>query len=174
MADSNQDLTCTFHPQRETRLRCNRCERPICIQCATHTPTGYRCPECIRDQQKVFITAKGQDYLVAVLVTAAFAFAGSLIVPRFGFFTILIAPFLGSLTVRVVRRLISNRRSPTLYKVITATALITSLPVFILRLVSIFPLLLTYGLQATGGLLSLVWVAVYSGILTSTIYYQLH
>ena len=52
-------LYCYVHPNRPTSLRCNRCERPICAECAVRTPTGYRCPECIRSQQKIFDTAKG-------------------------------------------------------------------------------------------------------------------
>ena len=46
MSEINNTLTCTFHPNVETQLRCNRCNKPICIKCAKHTPTGYRCPEC--------------------------------------------------------------------------------------------------------------------------------
>ncbi|TFG48896.1 MAG: hypothetical protein E4H33_03340, partial [Anaerolineales bacterium] len=63
MSDIENTLTCTFHPKRETQLRCNRCEKPICIKCAIHTPTGYRCQECIRSQQKIFVTTKWFDYI---------------------------------------------------------------------------------------------------------------
>ncbi len=40
--------TCANHPERETGLRCNRCGKPICSQCAVQTPVGYRCRECVR------------------------------------------------------------------------------------------------------------------------------
>ena len=53
-------LTCYNHPNRETVLRCNRCEQPICVQCAVKTPTGYRCKQCVKTQQKVFVTVKWQ------------------------------------------------------------------------------------------------------------------
>ena len=33
---------CEKHPDREARLRCNRCNRLMCTQCAVRTPTGYR------------------------------------------------------------------------------------------------------------------------------------
>jgi len=49
-----QVMYCYVHPDRETLLRCNRCERPICQSCAVLTPTGYRCKECVRGQQKIF------------------------------------------------------------------------------------------------------------------------
>ncbi|HNW14496.1 MAG TPA: B-box zinc finger protein, partial [Anaerolineaceae bacterium] len=54
-------LYCKNHPQRETYLRCNRCNDPICVQCAVLTPTGYRCKNCISGQQKVFETSEGLD-----------------------------------------------------------------------------------------------------------------
>ena len=33
-------LYCYVHPNRETALRCNHCNRPICADCAIRTPTG--------------------------------------------------------------------------------------------------------------------------------------
>ena len=56
-------LYCKNHADLETALRCNNCNEPICSQCAIQTPTGYRCPECVRGQQKIFNTAKSQDFL---------------------------------------------------------------------------------------------------------------
>lgn len=173
MTEKTGSLTCTFHPKRETRLRCNRCERPICIKCAKHTPTGYRCPECIKIQQKAFITAKWQDYLIAVFTAGIFSFLGSLLAVILGFFTIFIAPVVGTITVSVIRRLISNRRSPNLKKVVVGTAVIGSSPLLIIQIIRLISLLSTYGLQAVGSAFSLVWVVVYTGILTSTIYYRL-
>lgn len=38
--------TCYRHPDRPTGLRCVRCDRPICTECAHHGPTGYRCADC--------------------------------------------------------------------------------------------------------------------------------
>lgn len=39
--------TCYRHPQRETWIRCARCERPICPECMTAAAVGYQCPECV-------------------------------------------------------------------------------------------------------------------------------
>ncbi|MGH9173568.1 MAG: B-box zinc finger protein, partial [Vicinamibacterales bacterium] len=39
---------CTYHPNVLTRLRCSRCEKPICPRCMVPTPIGYRCPDCAR------------------------------------------------------------------------------------------------------------------------------
>jgi membrane associated rhomboid family serine protease len=45
--------TCYRHPDRETRVSCSSCGRPICPECMTPTPVGMRCPECMRQRTKV-------------------------------------------------------------------------------------------------------------------------
>jgi len=45
--------TCYCHPDRETRVSCSSCGRPICPDCMTPTPVGMRCPECARQRTKV-------------------------------------------------------------------------------------------------------------------------
>ncbi|MBX6385093.1 MAG: rhomboid family intramembrane serine protease [Microbispora sp.] len=41
--------TCYRHPDRETYVRCQRCERPICPDCMNEAAVGHQCPECVRD-----------------------------------------------------------------------------------------------------------------------------
>lgn len=55
---------CYRHPETETGLRCNNCGRYICAKCAQRTPVGYRCPECIRNQQDVFFTMTPANYAI--------------------------------------------------------------------------------------------------------------
>jgi membrane associated rhomboid family serine protease len=45
--------TCYRHPDRETRVSCSSCGRPICPDCMTPTPVGMRCPECMHQRTKV-------------------------------------------------------------------------------------------------------------------------
>ncbi|MBX3070293.1 MAG: hypothetical protein KF883_07375 [Thermomicrobiales bacterium] len=40
------EVPCSHHPKVMTLLRCSRCGKPICPQCAVRTPVGMRCPEC--------------------------------------------------------------------------------------------------------------------------------
>jgi membrane associated rhomboid family serine protease len=36
---------CYRHPNRETKVQCSRCGRPICPECMYDSPVGMRCPE---------------------------------------------------------------------------------------------------------------------------------
>jgi hypothetical protein len=161
MSENETPLTCAFHPKRETSLRCNRCGRPICIKCATHTPTGYRCPECIKSQQKAFVTTRWFDQIIAALITAPVSFLGSWLTVYLGFYTIFVALGAGLLAVWLVKKAIQNRRSPLLKFIMSAAAFIASL---------LPPALFWLG---GGGFYNLIWFLGYSLIITVDIYYQL-
>jgi membrane associated rhomboid family serine protease len=45
--------TCYRHPDRETRVSCSSCGKPICPECMTPTPVGMRCPDCMRQRTRV-------------------------------------------------------------------------------------------------------------------------
>jgi membrane associated rhomboid family serine protease len=50
---STTPATCYRHPDRQTRLRCSRCDRPICGECANPAPVGQLCPDDARSKVRV-------------------------------------------------------------------------------------------------------------------------
>lgn len=104
---------CAAHPQRDTELRCNRCERYMCIDCAVRTPVGYTCRECVRGHEDKFYEGSAVDY---GLVAAACAVGGALTVFALlliGGFLILgfiVAPAIGGTAAQIALTLSGRRR----------------------------------------------------------------
>ncbi len=163
----NAPLTCANHPGVEATLRCNRCEKPICIKCAVHTPTGYRCKECVRAQQKSFDTTQPADYALGVLTAAIGAGIGGFLVSLvsfIGFFGLLIVPAaaatFGAGIAEAVRRVTGRRRSPLLFRLILAGVVLGALPAALLQLLSF-------------NLFGIAFQAIYIFITASTVYYRI-
>ena len=165
-------LHCVNHPNRETSLRCNRCERPICPACAVRTPTGYRCKDCVRSQQKIFETALWWDYLLAFIVAGVLSFVGSLVVPVVGFFTILVAPIAGVIIAEAVRLVVHRRRGRRLFQLAAAAVVLGSLPVLG---ISLLALLVPVGVGGSSvyAFLPIIYRGIYAIMVTSTFYYRL-
>jgi len=120
-------LGCINHPGRETTLRCNRCDGPICPDCARKTPVGYRCVGCVRQQQSIFDTAVWHDYVVAAVISFVLSgLAGALMV-RFGWFVIFLAPTVGGFISEIIRRAIGRRRGKYLSYVAVGCMLLAGL-----------------------------------------------
>jgi membrane associated rhomboid family serine protease len=49
LIQSTTPAFCYRHPDRRTGLRCSRCDRPICGECANPAPVGQLCPDDARD-----------------------------------------------------------------------------------------------------------------------------
>jgi len=158
---------CYNHPNRETNLRCNRCERYICTSCAQLTPTGYRCKECVKGLQKSFDTAQWYDYPLVLVIAATLAFLGSLAAQVLGFFTIFLAPVIGVFIAEAVRWSVRKRRSRLLWQIAMGSTILGALP---LLLIDLFGVLSGVG---AFGLIRLLWPAIYTFIVASTVYYRL-
>jgi hypothetical protein len=167
MTDTPPVLVCANHPDTETTLRCNRCEKPICPRCAVLTPTGYRCKECVRGQQRTFETALWYDYPIAISIAGVLGLLGSLVVPYIGFFALFLGPFVGTAVAEAVRRVTQRRRARALFIAATVAAAVGCL-------IPLLPILL--GALLGGGfrsLISLVWYGIYTFGVVSSVYYRL-
>jgi thiol:disulfide interchange protein len=173
MTDSTPGiLVCINHPDRETYLRCNRCNNPICIKCAVLTPTGYRCKDCVRGRQRAFETAQTLDPYIAVGIALVISFLGSFVAGIMLFFTIFIAPMIGMITAEIIRRAVNRRRSRLLFQLSAAGAVIGGLPLLVsgvLGLIGVF----TNGSTLLSLIWPLIWQGVYIFLVATTLYYRL-
>ena len=133
-------LYCYVHPNRETSLRCNNCNRPICADCAVRTPTGYRCRECVKGQLRVFDTSQWYDYLsgfiVAALLSAVAGFLVTLIgnIGFIGWFLIIAgAPTAAVGIAEGVRMVTGRRRSRPLFLTVAAGVVLGALPIILVE-----------------------------------------
>jgi len=172
-------LHCAYHPDRETTLRCNKCEKPICTKCAVLTPVGYRCKECVRGQQSVFETARPADFVIAAIVSAVGTGMAVALLNFLGFWGLFVAPVVGGGLAEVVRAAVRRRRSRKLPLAAAigggVGALVALLPTLGLLLGSLW---YGGGAEVLGGilgglLLSLVFPVVTAALLIGALYYRL-
>jgi hypothetical protein len=137
-------LYCYVHPNRETSLRCNNCNRPICASCAVRTPTGYRCKECVRERQKTFETSEWYDYILGSIVAGALSAVAAFLVTLIGgigFFGWLIifagAPTAAVMIAEGVRLVTGRRRSRALFITVAAGVVLGALPVILYQVFSL-------------------------------------
>ena len=133
---------CANHPGVETTLHCNKCGKPICSRCAVLTPTGYRCKECVRGQQKIFVTAVWYDYLLGFVVAGILSFLASLLaglvagIGFIGWFLIIIgAPSAGAVIAEGVRLATRRHRARALFLTVAAGVVLGALPSILIHLI---------------------------------------
>jgi len=162
-----ETLYCYVHPNRETSLRCNNCERPICASCAVRTPTGYRCKECVRDRQKSFNTSEWYDFVLGGAIAAFLSgFASTLVtavggIGFFGWFLIAAgAPTAGMIIAEAVRAATKKRRSRSLFITVAVGVVVGAVPVILFQLI-------------TGNIFGVIFQIVYLVIVTPVVYTRL-
>ncbi|MBI2331269.1 MAG: hypothetical protein HYU84_03740 [Chloroflexi bacterium] len=158
---------CYVHPNRETTLRCKRCDRYICTSCAVSTPTGYICKDCMRERQKSFDTAVWYDFVSGFIVTGLLSGIASFLVTLIGgvgFFGFLLV-FLGSsaaggVIAEAVRAVTRRRRSRALFMTVGAGVVFGALPMLLIQLLS-------------GNIFGLIFQAIYLVIAVPLVYARL-
>lgn len=164
----SETLFCYRHPQRETLLRCITCGNPICAECAVHTPTGYRCPDCKRSLEKKFITAEWYDYVSAFVIATIGSLLVSLLVALISTFTgflswlliLVIAPSAGGGIAELVRWVTRKRRAPWLFRLSAVGTILGAVPVIVANLLIL-------------NVFSLVFLALYLMLATPVVYGRL-
>ena len=117
-------LYCYRHPNRETRLRCRTCDRPICSKCAIQTPVGFRCPEDGTVKNDPFSTFKPQQLVLAILVAVGGGTIAGIIANQVGYFSIVISFFAGAFIVEAEDRVVGLKRGPRIIGIVLGGILI--------------------------------------------------
>jgi tetratricopeptide (TPR) repeat protein len=134
---------CYRHPQVETSLRCNRCNKPICPKCARRTPVGFRCPDCIREQENKYYSGGNLDYLIAAVITFPLSLIAAglftfLLSGLWFFWSIMIsffvAPAIAGFIAEAVRWGVGRRRSRYLGRIVAACLILATLPFLLFSL----------------------------------------
>ncbi len=143
MTEFSTTTTCYAHPNRETTLRCKRCERYICTSCAVGTPTGYMCKDCVHERQKSFDTALWYDFALGFIIAGLLSGVASFLVTligAIGFFGFILV-FLGSsaaggVIAEAVRAVTRRHRSRALFITVGAGVVAGALPMLFVQLLS--------------------------------------
>ncbi|RYG69357.1 hypothetical protein EON80_09945, partial [bacterium] len=114
---------CARHKNVQTRLRCGRCEKPICPKCTVMAPTGARCADCVSNrtahmyqvEPKHLAMAFGASAVAGAIGPVVFQLAGA-----FWIWALLYAPALGPVLGRLVTKLTQGKRGAKVASAVTA------------------------------------------------------
>lgn len=108
---------CAKHKTTKTRLRCGRCEKPICPKCTVMAPTGARCGDCASNRTSHVYKVGPLQLLLASTVGlfigafGAFVVAGGLFV---AFWLVLYGYAIGPALGRIIIKVTGGKRGPVL------------------------------------------------------------
>jgi len=136
MPDPEPIPFCANHPSVPTMLRCNRCNKPICVRCAVQTPVGYRCKQCVGRQQAVYYTGGAVDYVAGALIALVLGGLAGFLMLALGawFFALVLGPAIGIGIAEIVRFAVRRRRSKHLWLAASAGIVVGAVPGLVLRL----------------------------------------
>lgn len=108
---------CARHKSTPTRLRCGRCEKPICPKCTVMGPVGARCRECASNRSSHMYQVGPLQFGLAFGAGAVMGALGSVLVGVLGFFALwalLYAPAIGPVVGQVVVKVTRGKRGSVL------------------------------------------------------------
>ena len=111
-------MYCYRHPDRETYVRCGRCDRPICTRCAMQGPVGFRCKNCGTLANDPLTTIAPTQAVLGTAVAIAGGVVIGLITGGLGWFTIFVSFFAGGVTSEAVIRITGYKRGPWMLAIV--------------------------------------------------------
>lgn len=146
-AESEDDgrLFCYRHPDRETWVRCGRCDRPICPKCAMQGPVGFRCRICGKpafDPMTSFTPAQLARGLAVSVVGGGLV---ALIAPMIGFFSLFLSFIAGGFIAQTITNVTGYKQGPVMLGVVFGGIVVGGLIAFAFREGDLVSMLLQHG-----------------------------
>lgn len=60
-------MSCYYHPGRDAKNNCSKCNKPLCEECSIETNGKILCKECVKEEMKKFYIKRKSPSLAAVL-----------------------------------------------------------------------------------------------------------
>lgn len=111
---------CTRHAGVQTRLRCGRCETPICPKCTKYGPTGARCPACASNKGLHLYQVSPQQYLIAAVVAVLLGSVVGFVASIASLLVLFYAPVAGTLVGKAVSAATGHKRGTALAAIAAA------------------------------------------------------
>ena len=159
-------LRCYRHPDRETWVRCGRCDQPICSRCAMQGPVGFRCRDCGRPAFDPLTSMRPSQLAIGLAIAASGGLITGLLTSRIGFFGLLIAWFAGGIVADAVMRFVGFKRGLRMAVTLVGGILVGSAVAFGIGTAALEGSLGPGGAEFVGGLLldQALWSALAAGI----------
>lgn len=123
-------LFCYRHPERETWVRCGRCDRPICPKCAMQGPVGFRCRDCGKPAFDPLTSFTPTQLVLGALVALVGGTIAAFLAGRIGFFAIVVSFFGGQIIAEAVTRVTGYKRGPVMLGVLFGGIIVGTLIAF--------------------------------------------
>ena len=116
VADSRDDqpLFCFRHPDRETYVRCGRCDRPICTSGGMMGPVGLRCRDCGKPPRDPLTSVDAAQLFAGAAAALGAGTIGGFIGMQIGFFAFFIGIPIGALIGEAILRATGYKRGPVM------------------------------------------------------------
>lgn len=113
-------LFCYRHPDRETWVRCGRCDQPICTRCAMQGPVGLRCRSCGKPSRDALTSLTSRQMAISALVATGLGAVVGYFGAQLGLFMIVIGFFAGTFIAEALDRTVGIKRGPRILAIAVA------------------------------------------------------
>lgn len=122
---------CARHRKTKTRLRCGRCEAPICPKCTVYGPTGARCRTCLSNRGSHMYQVGAGHLLLTFALSAVLGLVGAVLIQATGIYLLIFfAPAIGGGLGKIITRVTKGKRGPVIAGASSAGIAIGTLAVF--------------------------------------------